>query len=162
MKAFIVADEARCIACRTCEVACVQAHSAEDARQLTAFSPRLKVQRWGEISVPVMCHQCERASCVEVCPVGALTIGKRAVESDDARCIGCLRCVIACPFGAISVESYPDAEDSTVLKCDLCGHREEGPACVSVCPTQALQLMTDAELQRYRRGRIAKSAIRQR
>ncbi|MEO3990538.1 4Fe-4S dicluster domain-containing protein [Pseudocitrobacter cyperus] len=159
MKAFIVADEARCIACRTCEVACALAHSAEDAGQLAAFSPRLKVQRLGEVSVPVMCHQCERASCVEACPVGALTIGKRAVDADDTRCIGCLRCVIACPFGAITVETPPGAETSAILKCDLCGHREEGPACVGTCPTQALQLMTDAELRRYRRGRIAKSAV---
>ncbi len=30
---------------------------------------------------------------------------------------------------------------SIAIKCDLCAHREQGPACVEVCPTKALQLV---------------------
>ena len=30
---------------------------------------------------------------------------------------------------------------SQALKCDLCSHREAGPACVEVCPTNAIQII---------------------
>lgn len=44
-----------------------------------------------------------------------------------------------------------------IVKCDLCEHREEGPACVESCPTQALQLLTERELRRVRQQRIVAS-----
>jgi electron transport protein HydN len=28
-----------------------------------------------------------------------------------------------------------------VFKCDLCLHRQDGPACLGVCPTKAIHLM---------------------
>jgi Fe-S-cluster-containing hydrogenase component 2 len=34
------------------------------------------------------------------------------------------------------------------LKCDLCSHTDEGPACVAACPTQALRCMEPSELER--------------
>jgi len=49
-----------------------------------------------------------------------------AVIIDEKKCIGCLVCVQACPFGAILVG--PGGE---VLKCDLCGG---DPKCVLHCP----------------------------
>jgi electron transport protein HydN len=38
-------------------------------------------------------------------------------------------------------------EQAQALKCDLCHHRAEGPACVAACPTQALRVMVPAELE---------------
>jgi hydrogenase-4 component A len=35
-------------------------------------------------------------------------------------------------------------QKTVAVKCDLCAFRPEGPACVGVCPHQALCLVTDA------------------
>lgn len=64
------------------------------------------------------------------------------------RCIGCKTCVVACPYGAMEVVVRPVirhsgaglnvvAEKAEANKCDLCFHRDSGPACMEVCPTHA-------------------------
>lgn len=146
MTSFIMANPASCIGCRTCEIACALEHATENA----AFAPRLTVLRLNMLSVPVMCHQCENAPCVGACPVGALTMGDERVEADAARCIGCQSCVVACPFGVISIEVAKN-QLATIVKCDLCHGRERGPACIDVCPTAALNKITGealAEMQK--------------
>ncbi|HIG8798700.1 TPA: 4Fe-4S dicluster domain-containing protein [Raoultella terrigena] len=141
MTRFIIASAEACIGCRTCEVACALEHSASAAM----FQPRLKVQRLDSLSVPVVCHQCENAPCVAACPVAALSMGEDRVEADASRCIGCQSCAVACPFGAITVEIVA-AHPPLIIKCDLCASREGGPACVAVCPTAALSVMTGERL----------------
>lgn len=141
MTRFIVASSQACIGCRTCEVACALEHVAPGAE----FHPRLKVMRLDDLSVPVMCHQCENAPCVGACPTGALSMGAEKVEADGGRCIGCQSCAIACPFGAIAIEVAAGLTP-VIVKCDLCGARERGPACVDVCPTAALIIMTEEQL----------------
>lgn len=62
-----------------------------------------------------------------------------------------------------SVPLWRDDRDAVeegvqALKCDLCSHRDEGPACVAACPTQALRCMEPMELERIaaeRRQRMA-------
>ena len=157
MKSLIIVNPADCIGCRTCEVACVVAHPSEQELNADVFLPRLKVQRLDSISAPVMCHQCENAPCVGACPVGALTMGEQVVQANSARCIGCQSCVSACPFGMITLQSLPGDTRQQIVKCDLCEQREEGPACVESCPTQALQLLTERELRRVRQQRIVAS-----
>ncbi|HAV8782040.1 TPA: 4Fe-4S dicluster domain-containing protein [Escherichia coli] len=172
MKSLIIVNPADCIGCRTCEVACVVAHPSEQELNADVFLPRLNVQRLDSISAPVMCHQCENAPCVGACPVGALTMGEQVVQTNSARCIGCQSCVSACPFGMITIQSLPgDTRQhgmitiqslpgdtrQQIVKCDLCEQREEGPACVESCPTQALQLLTERELRRVRQQRIVAS-----
>ncbi|VEB98853.1 Electron transport protein hydN [Cedecea lapagei] len=148
MTSFIVASEQACIGCRTCEIACALEHISEGAE----FHPRLKVLRLSEVTVPVMCHQCENAPCVGACPTGALTFGAERVEAEAGRCIGCQSCVVACPFGAISIQSGSGTEPA-IIKCDLCITREPGPACVGVCPTSALKKMTSQDLEALRKQR---------
>ena len=50
---------------------------------------------------------------------------------DEATCVGCKVCTIACPFGTINYV----ADTGKVQKCDLCGGK---PACAEACPTQAI------------------------
>ena len=157
MTRFILASAQACIGCRTCEVACALEHGGTGA----AFQPRLKVQRLDNVTVPIMCHQCENAPCVSACPVAALTIGEGRVEAAASRCIGCPSCAGGCPFGAITVESAA-AHPPLIIKCDLCAERECGPACVEVCPTAALSIMTPerlAALLKQRKEAAASSGI---
>lgn len=150
MTRFILADSTSCIGCRTCEVACALQHITENS----AFAPRLSVLRLDALSVPVMCHQCENAPCVTVCPVGALSMGHERVEADSSRCIGCQRCVVACPFGVITITAAMD-----IVKCDLCLGRDRGPACVDVCPTAALRQITAKELVEIQQQRKRSTAF---
>src|SRR5262249_12134553 len=56
---------------------------------------------------------------------------------DNQRCIGCKSCMQACPYDAL----YIDPKSNTAAKCNFCAHRVEAslePACVIVCPTQAI------------------------
>ncbi|URQ61672.1 4Fe-4S dicluster domain-containing protein [Pantoea alhagi] len=146
MTDFILVDAQRCIACRTCEVACAQAHLPQGGISKTAFFPRLSVYKSSQASAPAICHQCENAPCVGACPTGALTLDKHLVQTNASRCIGCKNCIVACPFGAISIEPSGDCSSADIIKCDLCAAREAGPACVEVCPTFALRLLRADEL----------------
>src|SRR5262249_7229940 len=84
------------------------------------------------------CNHCDHAPCVTICPTVALY--RRAdgiVDFDGARCIGCKSCMQACPYDAL----YIDPETKTAAKCHYCAHRVEvglEPACVVVCPVQAI------------------------
>lgn len=153
MTSFIVASPKDCIGCRTCEVACALEHVAPGAE----FNPRLKVMRLDTLSVPVLCHQCENAPCVGACPTGALSMGAERVEAEASRCIGCQSCAVACPFGAITIEASA-GQVPAIVKCDLCHHRDRGPACVDVCPTAALSIMTEQQLDALKKQRSAKTA----
>jgi formate-dependent nitrite reductase membrane component NrfD/ferredoxin len=59
------------------------------------------------------------------------------VDFDKAICIGCKACMAACPYDAIFI----NPEDHSAEKCNFCAHRIDvglEPACVVVCPTQAI------------------------
>ena len=60
------------------------------------------------------------------------------VVIDAKTCVGCTYCTWACPYGAIQM-----SEDGRADKCDLCVDRLDqnlAPACVKVCPTEALEV----------------------
>lgn len=148
MNPFIVADSLKCIGCRTCEVACVVAHQEQHAScaavSRESFLPRIRMVKGDTFSTAVACHHCEDAPCGNVCPTGAITREDNGVHVDQTRCIGCKSCMVACPFGAMNVvvqHARPQA-----IKCDLCRDRDEGPACVAACPTQALACIDVGQL----------------
>ncbi|ANE75462.1 MULTISPECIES: 4Fe-4S dicluster domain-containing protein [Dickeya] len=156
MNQFVIADAAKCIGCRTCEIACAVAHAGGNQQKLhkSHFFPRLKVIKNANVSTPVLCHQCENAPCASVCPHDALVQHQDSIQVISSRCIGCKSCVIACPFGAINVVTRPSDDEtpapslsgSEVHKCDLCIGVADSPSCVRVCPTSALTLVTPQAL----------------
>ena len=155
-KGFFV-DTARCIGCRSCQVACKQWNKLEtdktknkgtfeNPRDLTSnLYNRIRfVEQSDAGSVRWLffnerCMHCGEAGCMKVCPSpGALYRTKDGIIAyDKEKCISCKYCVSACPFG---IPRY--GADDKVSKCNLCADRVAGgmtPACAKACPTQTLQ-----------------------
>lgn len=102
--------------------------------------------------VRVSCQHCEDAPCVSVCPTGASFRDENGiVQVDKSRCIGCDYCVAACPFHV----RYLNPQTSIADKCNFCADTRldagQAPACVSVCPTDALKFgrRDDPEIQHW-------------
>ncbi|MEI6859286.1 MAG: 4Fe-4S dicluster domain-containing protein [Shewanella sp.] len=174
MNRFVFADPSQCIGCRTCEVACVLSH--QDDNRISAFDPkrfypRLNLIKNGQVTTPIMCMQCEDAPCAQVCPNEAIYSENGQVHVMQERCIGCKTCAIACPYGAMNVVAFPVENKLTstlftmnkikaqALKCDLCGHRQQGPACVEVCPTNALRIIEPEDLNMLNQQKRQKAAV---
>lgn len=147
----MVIDLRRCAGCSACAVAC----KAENGVRLGGFRCRVRqteadaypgVKRY---FLPLLCNHCDEPACVPVCPVKATY--KRPdgiVEIDVKKCIGCKRCIKACPYNARYFNPEPDPEAKSFParthkkadKCSFCAHRVENglePACVSACPARA-------------------------
>ncbi len=116
-----------CDGCRMCELMCSLKHTGK----VNPYLARVRVVESAKdpSRYPIICRHCKNAPCKEACPVpDAMYTDEKtgAVVINEEKCIKCLACVDACPFGAIQVG--PDKE---ILKCDLCGG---DPVCVKYCP----------------------------
>jgi Fe-S-cluster-containing hydrogenase component 2 len=131
MKRFVVTPEL-CTGCRTCELACSFTHSVKGRPGLSRIYPI--DGGFKDLWVPVTCLQCEDAACAKACLVDAIKRNPEtgAMDLDENRCIRCMACVAACPFGC----SLIDSANNLVVKCDLCGG---DPACAHFCPTKSLE-----------------------
>ncbi|WP_192456245.1 formate-dependent uric acid utilization protein AegA [Musicola keenii] len=158
MNRFIIANTKDCMGCRACEIACVISHNqGVYPESKEHFKPRIRVFHQAERHTAVTCRHCEDAPCASVCPTQALVRKNESIQLIQEKCIGCKTCVLACPFGAISVENQQGT--ATAHKCDLCADRTEGQACVAACPTQALQLVSERSLEEQRREKQRRSAL---
>src|SRR5438552_2482343 len=135
-----VIDHTRCIGCHACTTAC----KSENLVPLSVTRTYVKhvdigvfpqTRRAHQVT---RCNQCAHAPCVAACPTTAMF--KRAdgiVDFDKSICIGGEACMAACPYDVIFI--IP--EDHSAEKCNFCAHRIDmglEPACVVVCPTQAI------------------------
>ncbi|HJZ48929.1 MAG TPA: cyclic nucleotide-binding domain-containing protein [Roseiflexaceae bacterium] len=112
------------------------------------------------------CRQCRvGAECVEACPADAIHWGQNGALLITDACTGCGACVPACPYDAVKMVRHDQAATSPLWllwrrlkrprqaiipletsqpqmradKCDLC-YGYDDLACVSACPSGALQL----------------------
>ncbi len=151
MNRFIIADATKCIGCRTCEVACaVSHHENQDCAALSPdeFISRIRVIKDHCWTTAVACHQCEDAPCANVCPVDAISRehGHISLNKHVALAVKAV-CWLA---RLVRWRSFSSRKKARAIKCDLCWHRETGPACVEACPTKALQCMDVEKVQRHR------------
>ena len=167
---LLVVNADLCTGCQRCEINCTLTNDGV----CSSYISRVKIQRRlnldgagnGLLSgndncfvyFPDTCRQCEDPACGNACPQKAITTnaqGIRVVDTD--KCIGCKSCVMACPFGAVSVATTQvpvlmgdvrvgSQTKSFVLKCDLCVDRPGGPACAEACPTKGLTLVDEERL----------------
>lgn len=145
-----------CMGCRTCLIACVVAHSEKPIFEIDpdgfTFNPKLHMVKTAKITVPIQCKHCESPACLAACPEKIISIVDGTVVIDTKHCIGCKCCMDACPFGAIDmVEVYGEKQKDgrariVANKCDLCRGVEGGPQCVRVCPTEALKLVEEYDV----------------
>ena len=163
-KAIIINIE-KCLACKSCEIACAVAHSKagvleEAITEWPKPQRRVTVEAAGEFGVPMQCRHCEDAPCITVCPTQAIyrQQAEGPVLINPDLCIGCKFCLVVCPFGVIDISR----DGKAVTKCDLCIERTkmgEEPACVEACPTKALKLASEEELAAERRRAAARELV---
>jgi len=139
-------DVKKCTACRACELVCSYKHEGAFAPSLS----RIRVVRLHEegLNMPVVCVNCARPACVEVCPTEAARVDRDVpvVRIVEEECIGCGECVTACPFGAVDFNE----EKGVAFICDLCDGK---PVCVSNCIYGALSFpLVGSVAQRKRRA----------
>jgi Fe-S-cluster-containing hydrogenase component 2 len=133
MKKLAVKDQAACMVCLTCEVACAKAfYKTEDT--LTQNLSCIQVtEKEGKTKV-VTCVQCGK--CAKSCEAKAITKNAKGVYTIDKKlCVNCGKCTEACPFGVL----VKAKERDTPSKCIACG------ICVKNCPMEILYIKEDAE-----------------
>ena len=135
-----VIDQTKCIGCHACTTAC----KSENDVPIGVHRTYVKSVDVGTFPNArrafqvTRCNQCESAPCTYACPTSAMYARKDGiVDFDKSICIGCKACMAACPYDAIFI----NPEDHSAEKCNFCAHRIDmalEPACVVVCPTQAI------------------------
>jgi protein NrfC len=154
---YLLVDTKKCAGCRTCMLACSLAHYGEASLSLARI--QIRSDAFGTFPNDVaqsQCHQCPYPSCVAACPVDAMHIdaqtGVRTVDED--KCIGCERCINACPYTPSRVQWNP--KERHAQKCDLClatpywdeeGGAHGKQACVEACPMQAIKFTNELPVQ---------------
>jgi Fe-S-cluster-containing dehydrogenase component len=172
----MLVDTTKCIGCRACEAACAEANGLPGPTgDLVAGTRRITDQRTFTVVnayareggaeprfVKTQCNHCLEPGCASACPVKALektSAGPVVYHAD--RCIGCRYCMLACPFEVPKYEY--DKAAPYVRKCEFCAARQAAgkqPACVSVCPSGALQFGMRSALLEEARTRIYTNAGR--
>lgn len=161
-----------CIACRACEAACKQEFMLPKGvrRRFVITQEGASGGRPYKRHVTMGCMHCAKPACVSACPVGrywkddasnaelrkafgmsgnaetGLVLIKPTKAEDPVNgvdCLGCKRCVAACPYGAARFDQANEAVD----KCTGCYHRlynlglpaeRRKPACALTCPALTL------------------------
>ena len=157
----VLVDLTTCIGCRKCEWACnrrngLEEQTLEEFEDKSVFREMRRpdqehftvVNAWekdgergGSVWAKVQCMHCNDPACSSACVVTAFSkLENGAVVYDPWRCMGCRYCMVSCPFQVPAYE-YDDALTPRVRKCEFCNEETSAggvPACVEVCPVEAL------------------------
>lgn len=140
-----------CIQCHACESACKNWRMTEKGiqwRQITHIWQGTYPDISG-YSLSLSCYHCADPECMKVCPTKAIYKNQEhgIVLINPDQCVGCRRCLDACPFDVPKFGS-----NGRMQKCDMCFgdpdiFETKNPPCVRTCPVHALELkwMDDKE-----------------
>ena len=134
----IYVNEEWCLGCHLCEYNCAFANSGMDNMSIALkdkpIYPRIHIEGDDQISYAVSCRHCTDPICVTSCIAGALSQDDGVIHVNQDKCVGCLTCILVCPYGALAPN-----ENGIMLKCELCLTNICGePACVKGCPNRAI------------------------
>ncbi|MCE5202754.1 MAG: 4Fe-4S dicluster domain-containing protein [Actinomycetia bacterium] len=150
---YLVVDSKKCGECQTCMLMCSLAHDGVANPSLSRI--QVEFDPYGKFPSEVavnQCHQCVYPACVDACPTGANHVDTKhgnVRRIDPAKCIGCERCIQACPYTPSRVQWNFEKKHSQ--KCDLCvdtpyWNEKGGPggkqACVESCPMNAISFVS--------------------
>lgn len=128
-----VIDVERCVGCELCMFACSR-RFGEGGLAKSAIAVRSigGVERGFTV---IVCRACPDPPCARVCIANALTVRRGGgVIVNPSKCIGCGRCIDACPVKAV----FWNNEVNKPNICVHCGY------CVKYCPHEVLGLETVA------------------
>lgn len=136
-------DPKRCIECRACESACKQWNGVQTGIQVRYRMVSVRrdgvFPRLSALPYSGACNHCENALCAKACPTKAISVRPDGIVLiDQQRCVGCAFCQKFCPYHAPQL----NAGLRKMEKCTMCADRVDAglkPACVTLCPTGALQ-----------------------
>ncbi len=169
----MVIDARRCTGCRTCTIADKAEYDVPLGSWQTVVREveMGSYPNVGKTFLSKLCNHCEGDAkdgvppCVKICPEKESGVRKKFVTPDGKKiryrtgatykrpdgmilidnslCIGCGKCIKACPYGARSFNKRLIAGksklDNGISKCSFCRHRVDNgvvPACASACPNK--------------------------
>ncbi|MEH2921323.1 4Fe-4S dicluster domain-containing protein [Samsonia erythrinae] len=181
MNRFVIADPELCIGCNTCVAGCTAVHKKQGLQvqpRLTVMKVGNKTAPMmcrqcedapcarvcpvnaiahGKDAIELnesLCIGCKL--CGLVCPFGSITpSGSKPINTPP---------LLQHPIPEEQLRDVPGSDPGThpylawnaglrtvAVKCDLCAFQSEGPECVRVCPTSAIQLVDNDLLSQYNR-----------
>jgi protein NrfC len=157
---YLVYDSRLCLGCQSCMYACSMAHEGMGSPSLSRIQIIKDAPSFTEYPYDIavaVCRQCVTPLCVQNCPTGACHVDEahgHVRMIDQAKCIGCQRCLAACPQRPHRPVWNPAKHKSA--KCDLCADapfwsQSGGPtghqACIETCAVKALKLVKEPPSQ---------------
>lgn len=143
-------DLNKCVGCQACQIACsIENDLGYDFswREINTYNPE-QINYLPHYHLSLACNHCRDPICLYQCPAKAITKDPEngIVIIEENKCIGCKFCSWVCPYDA---PKY-NLSSNVMTKCTLCNHRIEEnlePACVSICPTDALNITSGDEFK---------------
>ena len=159
-RGYIVYDSRLCLGCQSCMFACSMTHEGSANPSLSRIQIIRDAPSFTKYPYDIVmsvCRQCVSPLCVQNCPTEACHVDAangNVRRIDQAKCIGCRRCINSCPQRPHRTIWNSAMKKST--KCDLCadapywsqkGGPEGKQACVETCAVKALKLVAEAPSQ---------------